>query len=57
MQLLLRRIGHLEELNKTSVSLGQDLLHLPAGEQNIEEVRFRRKIIHYYDKIVKGPPP
>ena len=47
----------MEELNKTSVSLGQDLCTYLTEEQNIEEVRFRRKIIHYYDKIVKGSSP
>ena len=38
VQLLLRRIAHLEELNKTSVSLGQDLCTYLTEEQNIEEV-------------------
>ena len=56
IRLLLRRIAHLEEVNKGLVSEGEDACIYLTEDQNIEEVKSRRKIIDYYDKIVQGTP-
>ena len=38
------------------VSEGEDACIYLTEDQNIEEVKSRRKIIDYYDKIVQGTP-
>ena len=57
VQVLLRRISHLEEINKASMGEGEDLCIYLTEDQKVEEVRNRRKTMNYYDKIVQGKSP
>ena len=54
VKMLLRRVAHLERLNKTSVSESEDLCTYLIEGENILEIRKRRKVAEYYEKIVKG---
>ena len=57
MQLLLRRLSHVEEIHKKIVTEDEDMCTYLTEGQYIHEAQNRRKIIHYYDKIVQGKSP
>ena len=58
VKFLLRRISHLEQIVKDKVvTNGEDLCTLVAGDHSVEEVKKKRKILNYYDKVTQGHSP
>ena len=50
-------MSHLEQLVKFFITEEEDLCTYLTESHYIDHVRMRRKIIHYYDKIIQGNSP
>jgi hypothetical protein len=50
----MRRIAHLEELNKLRYSKEEDIIMLLSETQSIDNVRYRRQVIEYFDTVMEG---
>ena len=51
---LLSRIAHLEQLNKHQISTSLDFCTLITKDNSIQELKAKRNIIDYYNKIVSN---
>ena len=54
VKFLLRRFSHLERLCKEKTTSNEDLCILITEDQTVEDVRKKRKVMSYYDKVTHG---
>ena len=54
VQLLLKRISHLEHINKYYISPEEDFCSYLTEGQHFEDLKKRRMVINYYKKITGG---
>ena len=57
VQLLLKRISYIEQLIHLFFSEGEDICTYLTGGQTFEDLKKRRSIINYYEKITQGNHP
>ena len=52
----MRRLSHLENVNRLKITEGEDMVLYLSSSHNIESVKRKRKILEYYDAIMKDRP-
>ena len=57
VQLLLKRVSYLEQLNHLFYRGGEDICTYLTGGQTFEDLKKRRSIMSYYEKITQGNHP
>ena len=57
VQLLLKRVSYLEQLIHLFFSKGEDICTYLTGGQTFEDLKKRRTIMNYYEKITQGNYP
>jgi hypothetical protein len=54
VQTLLKRMSHVEEILEFFIPYEEDLCTYLTEGQHVDKLKKRRKVMHYYNKIIEG---